>query len=70
MAKKPYYPILEAEIAKKGLVKKEIAEELKIEPRTFSLKLSGKREFRFSEILSIRKHFPEYSIEELFNHTD
>ena len=64
--KKPYFPVLEAEIAKNGIKKKDIAEKLGIRDKTLSLKLTGKTEFLLSEVLYIRSLFPEYSVEELF----
>lgn len=62
----PHYPVLESELAKRGITKKEIAKDIGISPRAFSIKLSGKNDFWYSEILTIRKYFPDLSIEELF----
>ncbi len=70
MSKKPYYPILEAEIAKNGITKKEIAEAIGITPRAFSQKLTGKSDLRYSEIQCIRKFFPDIPLEQLFSHSD
>lgn len=64
--KKPYFPVLEAEIAKNGIKKKDIAKALGIKDRTLSLKLTGKTEFVLSEIMYIRSLFPECSVDELF----
>lgn len=69
-SKKPHFPILEAEISKNGLVKKEIAEKIGLTPRAFSRKLTGKSDFWYSEIQGIRKLFPDYSIEQLFSSSD
>jgi len=63
---KPCYPTLEAKIAEKGMVKKELADGMNITPRTFSLKLTGKTKFILPEVLYLHSFFPELSIEELF----
>ncbi len=53
----PYYPTLEAEIAKKGIRKKDIAECLGIDNRQFSKKINGESEFRLSQALTIHNVF-------------
>ena len=57
--KKPYYPVLEAEIARTGIKKKALALKLNITDRTFSKKLSGENEFTWSEVLLLNSIFPE-----------
>lgn len=69
-AQKPYFPTLEAKIAEQGIAKKDIAAGINIQPRTLSLKLTGKTEFTLEEIWSIRKFFPDLSIEQLFQHDE
>lgn len=66
LTKKPHFPMLEAEISKNGIKKKELARNLGIEPRTLSLKLNGKTEFSLSEALYVHSIFPAVTIEELF----
>lgn len=67
---KPHFPILEAEISKNGIRKKDIAMALGIQPRTFSLKMSGKTEFSLSEVRYIHSLFFDISIEELFSYAE
>lgn len=63
----PFYPTLEAEIAKRGIRKKDIAAALGIEPRSLSDKLSGKTDFWWREINAISDIFPDISIKQLFS---
>ncbi len=67
---KPYFPILEAEISRNGIRKKDIAIGLGIKPRTLSLKLTGKTEFLLSEVIYIHSIFSDTPIEDLFAITD
>ncbi|MDY3791624.1 MAG: hypothetical protein SOZ56_03995 [Oscillospiraceae bacterium] len=61
------YPVLEAEIARKGIKKKDISETIGIGARTLSLKLLGKSDFTLSEALVIHQnYFDDILIEELF----
>jgi len=69
-AQKPYFPMLEAKIAECGVVKKDMANIICINPRTLSLKLAGKTEFTLREIWNIHKLFPDLSIEQLFQHDE
>ncbi len=46
---------LRARIVEKGKTQKEIAVEIGISPMTLSRKLTGKREFRLSEIINLCK---------------
>lgn len=69
IAKKPFYPVLESEIAKKGIRKKDLAEMLDITYRTFSQKLNGKTEFTWSEVPSLNSVFPSIPSVELLSHS-
>lgn len=61
------YINLEAEMARKGLLKKDIAETLGVRTATAYDKLNGKYPFTFDEALKIKnKHFPEFTLEYLF----
>ena len=58
---------LMAEIAKKRIKKKEIAEALQIDERTLRNKLDGHTQFRANEMLKIKDtFFPEQSLDYLF----
>lgn len=63
----PFYPTLEAEIAKRGIKKKDIAAALHIEPRSLSDKLTGKTDFWWREINIISDIFPDVPIKTLFD---
>lgn len=65
--KTPFYPTLEAEIAKNGIKKKDIAAALEIEPRSLSDKLAGKSDFWWKEINVISKMFPDVPLDRLFS---
>ncbi|MDE5885780.1 MAG: hypothetical protein K2H29_11990 [Oscillospiraceae bacterium] len=61
------YPTLEAEIARRGIKKYEIAKFLGISPRTFSNKLSASIGFSLEQGLTIWKtFFSDVPIDELF----
>ena len=61
------YVNLEAEMARKGLLKKDIAETLGVRSATVYDKLKGKHPFTLDEVLKIKnKHFPEFTLEYLF----
>lgn len=62
-----YYPVLEAEIAKHGIRKKDIAKRLGISERSFSCKMNGRNDFWLSEVLTIQSIFPEVSTDKLFS---
>lgn len=66
--KKPYFPILESEISKNGLQKKDIAKQLGISQRALSCKLTGKVDLWWKEILTIQAIFPDIPPEKLFSH--
>ena len=62
------YPNLNAEIARKGIVRKEIAEGLGISPSTLSLKLNGKAIVTLREAATIKRILNvNMPIEELFS---
>lgn len=65
----PYFPTLEAEIAKHGILKKDIAQRLGISQRAFSKKLNGEVDFWWTEILTIYEIFPDIPPHQLFNHS-
>lgn len=65
---KPYYPILESEISKSGVKKKDIAKKLGLSQRAFSCKMTGKVDFWWREVLAIHSFFPEVPPMELFKH--
>lgn len=61
------YINLEAEMARKGLAKKDIAKTLGVRAATVYDKLKGKYPFTLDEVLKIKnKHFPEFTLEYLF----
>lgn len=61
------YSNLEAEMARKGLLKKDIAETLGVRTATVYDKLKGKHPFTLDEVLKIKnKYFPEFTLEYLF----
>lgn len=64
----PIYPVLEAEIVKRGILKKSIAELLELAPRMLSTRLAGKFEFTLGQAIAIQeKFFPDMDIKMLFN---
>lgn len=61
------YPLLEIEIKKRNIQKKEIAEKLSIQPRTLSKKLNGERAFLLEDAIKIHQiWFKDIPIEKLF----
>lgn len=64
--RKPYFPNLEAEIAKHGISKKTIAESLNIKQKTLSEKFAGRLKFSLAEGLYLHSLFPNVPIESLF----
>lgn len=66
--KSPYFPILESEISKNGVLKKSIADKLNISNRALSCKLTGKVDFWWKEIVAIQSMFPNVPAEQLFKH--
>lgn len=64
---RPQYPELEAEIARRGVKKKDIADQIGIGYKALSNKLTGKADFKMSEALAIhRGFFPDMDILVLF----
>lgn len=68
MGNKPYFPILEGEIAKNGIDKKELAKKLGLSMRAFYSKMLGNNDFKLSEIKVILSVFPDVPFEKLFSH--
>ncbi len=66
MSGKPHYPNLYAELARNGMSKKEFASSLGVSERTIANILSGKSEFKISELKTIVDLFPDCSPEYLF----
>lgn len=67
-----YYRNLMAEMARNRITKKEIMELLEISPNTYHSKMSGRTEFKLSEVEKIlallyRKSNKAYSVEYLFD---
>ena len=65
---KPYFPILEGEISKRGILKKDIAERIGITSRALSIKLSGEVDLWWKEVITIQSLFPDVPLEKLFSH--
>lgn len=62
------YPVLVAEIAKRGIKKKTIAESLGVCGKTLSKKINGKTAFLWPEVRVIqRQFFPDMGIDDLFS---
>lgn len=57
---------LNAELARRNITAKELAEVLKVSRKTVDNKLSGRSEFTLSEILAIAELLPGNSITYLF----
>lgn len=65
---KPFFPVLEAELARRGIKKKDVAESLGITSKCMSNKMTGKTELTLSEIVCIQKIIPDVPISKLFSH--
>lgn len=64
-----FYPALEAEIRKRRIKKKDIAEMLCLKQNGFFYKLSGRRKFSVDEAIKIQETwFPDIPVNELFKH--
>lgn len=64
-----YYPNLEAEIVRRGILKKDIKNVLKLDHASFSYKLNGIRPFTLEQGLLLWKtFFSDMPIDELFYH--
>ncbi len=63
------FPNLNAELARRGMKKKDFAKMLGISERTAANKLSGKSEFTLSEIRKISGVFPGMSMDYLLEST-
>ncbi len=65
-----HFPVLETEMMKRRIFKRDITELLNIEASTLSNKINGKREFTLDEALMIwEKWFSDIPIDELFKHS-
>lgn len=65
-----HFLLLETEMMKRGIFKRDISELLDVELSTVSYKINGKREFTLDEALTIwRKWFGDIPIDELFSHS-
>lgn len=68
---KVVYPELVAEIAKRGIKKKDIAKCVEISDKAFCNKLQGKTSFTWDEVSKIRDtFFPETPKDQLFKRAD
>lgn len=66
-----YYPMLEREIAGRGIKKKIIAESIGVCNRSLNNKLTGRVPFTWPEVETIRsKFFPDMTPEILFSRAD
>lgn len=62
------FPNLEAEMARMGIQRKDLAEKLGVRTATISDKLNGKFPFTLDEVVAIkREFFPKFSLEYLFS---
>lgn len=67
MPKKVIFPELEAGLAGKGIMKKEVCQLLNIMPRTLSNKLAGVSCFTVEEAIQIQEQwFNDMTVNELF----
>lgn len=58
---------LRAELSRKGISQKQLADEVKLRPETLSKKMLGKTEFTYGEIKKIRDFInPDLKLEYLF----
>lgn len=65
----PYYPNLEGEISKRGILKKDIAKTLGLTNKALSCKLTGRVDFWYREVCILQsKYFPDVSKDTLFKH--
>lgn len=63
----PFYPVLAAEMAKKGITKKQVADVAGISYKAFYNKWNGLAPFTWPEICRIREmFFPDMTSDELF----
>ena len=67
MPKKVIFPELEANLAGKGIMKKEVCQLLNIMPRTLFNKLTGVSHFTVEEAIQIQEQFfKDMTVNELF----
>lgn len=61
------YPNLNAEMARLGITRKELAQKINMAEATLSFKMNGKTKFTFDEILKIKEMLGvDIPLEELF----
>lgn len=66
-----YYPTLSAEMARRGITKKELSESIGICCRSLNNKLTGRVPFTWPEVCSINERFfPGMSKDDLFARPD
>ncbi len=64
-----HFPLLETEMIKRGIFKRDISKLLGVELSTLSYKINGKREFTLDEALAIwNEWFRDIPVDELFTH--
>lgn len=65
------YAVLNGEIARKGLLKKDVAKSINVSYRSFRNKMMGIAPFTWEEVNTIRlKYFPEHTLSDLFATND
>lgn len=64
-----YFPVLESELAKRGITKKRIQELIKVDYSTLVTKINGERPFLLKEAVLIQEtYFSDVPVNELFRH--
>ena len=63
--KKPKFPAIASEMAKRGEILSDLAKLLDVSPLTIFNKLNGKTEFTVSEVEKLKEHYGK-SYDELF----
>ena len=65
------YPLLESEMLKAGIKKKQIAQQIGITEKALTNKLSGKAPFKWVEVCTLQESFfPHVGLKELFTEAD
>lgn len=60
--RKIVYPVLEGKIVERSVSKHEIAKKMHISDRALRLKLAGKSDFKWREVLIVQTFFPDMDI--------
>lgn len=64
-----YFPVLESELAERGVTKKRIQKLIEVDYSTLVTKINGDRPFLLREAIAIQEtYFPDISVNELFRH--